>query len=471
MQDFWCPDHVEKIRRVVGVMGKIQHKDRSKIIEYQFRKSDGSYVWLESTFRVVRGLKTGHVIELIVVSRDISHRKEADEQRHKLQSRIQQLQKLESLGVLAGGIAHDFNNLLVGILGNADLALMDITPAEPAYELMQNVKESALRASELTNQMLAYSGKGKFVVRKIDLNELIRETSSLFSESDSSGAVLHYDLAKDLPAIEGDVSQIQQVITNLVTNAIEAVGKNSTAVTIHTKPVQADGDFLSRFCLGEDLKEGLYVSFEVADTGEGMDEEIRKRIFEPFFSTKFTGRGLGMAAVLGIVRGHNGGISVTSKLGEGTTVEVLLPAVGENSDGSETLPAFAPPTQTTLKNDTVLVIDEEKLVCSVAEKMIKRMGWDVLTAQTSREAIELFVKNQDTIKTVMLDMHIPRMDVQKIIEEIQNLRPDIPVFLCSGYKQPDVTSYTVGKEITGFRFIQKPFRFDDLSEKLKEQIG
>lgn len=322
MQDFWCHDHIEKIRRVLG---NIRHKERSNVIEYQFRKNDGAYVWLESTFRVVRGLKTGHVIELIVISRDISHRKEADHQRQKLQSRIQQLQKLESLGVLAGGIAHDFNNLLVGILGNADLAMMDISHAEPAYELMQNVKEAAMRASDLTNQMLAYAGKGKFVVRKIDLNELIRETSSLFSESDSKDAVLRYDLAKNLPAIEGDVSQIQQIVTNLVTNAIEAVGENTATVIISTKSVQADGDYLSHFYLGENLKEGLYVSFEVTDSGRGMDEEIRKRIFEPFFSTKFTGRGLGLAAVLGIVRGHNGGISVTSKPDEGTTFKILLP--------------------------------------------------------------------------------------------------------------------------------------------------
>ncbi|MCK5113525.1 MAG: PAS domain S-box protein [Phycisphaerae bacterium] len=325
MQDFCGGDHVEKIRQVIESKNT-SHPDRANVIEYPFRKHDGAYVWLESTFRIIRGLKTGHIIELIVISRDISHRKEDEAKRHKLQSRIQQLQKLESLGVLAGGIAHDFNNLLVGILGNADLALMDIKPSDPAHELMQNVKESALRASDLTNQMLAYSGKGKFVISKIDLGELIGETAGLLAESENDDATLHCQLTEKLPPIEGDVSQIQQVVTNILTNAIEAVAENSGTVTVFTQQVEADDDYISHFYLGEDLKAGPYVSLKVVDSGEGMDAETRKRIFEPFFSTKFPGRGLGLAAVLGIVRGHHGGISVTSKPGVGTTVEVLLPA-------------------------------------------------------------------------------------------------------------------------------------------------
>uniref|UniRef100_UPI002ADE7C8B PAS domain S-box protein n=1 Tax=Tepidiforma sp. TaxID=2682230 RepID=UPI002ADE7C8B len=259
---------------------------------------------------------------------DVTDLVRAEEERRRLDQQMQQTQKLESLGVLAGGIAHDFNNLLVAILGNAGLALMELPPESPARQTVQAIETAAQRAAELTRQMLAYSGRGKFVVEPLNLSRLVEEMAHLLEVSVSKRAVLKYRFAPDLPLIEGDATQVRQVIMNLITNASDAIGDRSGVISISTGLMHADRAYLRTAYMDDDLPEGDYVYLEVADTGVGMDEATAARIFDPFFTTKFTGRGLGLAAVLGIVRSHRGAIKLYTEPGRGTTFKILFPVAG-----------------------------------------------------------------------------------------------------------------------------------------------
>jgi len=244
---------------------------------------------------------------------DITERKKGEEDRAKLESQIQHAQRLESLGVLAGGIAHDFNNLLVGILGNADLAMLDLSPHAPARSKVEDIRTAAIRAAELTQQMLAYSGKGKFVVERLNLNEVINEIGLLLQASISKKALLKYDFSRDTPEIDADAALMRQVVMNLIINAAEALDDESGVISLITGRIDADAMYLSEAFLQEKLTPGIYAYLEVSNTGCGMDKATQAKIFDPFFSTKFTGRGRGLSAVLGIVRGHRGAIKFTAK--------------------------------------------------------------------------------------------------------------------------------------------------------------
>ena len=257
---------------------------------------------------------------------DITERKQAEE-------RLRQTQKLESLGLLAGGVAHDFNNLLVGVIGNASLAQELLPPGNPAAELLDGVIKTGEQAAHLTRQMLAYSGKGRFVVEALDLSALIPEIGGLVRPSISKKIALHFDLEEDLPPIEADRGQIQQVFMNLVLNAAEAIGSHDGLISVRTGVQNVDDAYVRLHPEAAELKPGEYVFLEVRDTGCGMDDATRAKIFDPFFSTKFTGRGLGLAAVAGIVRGHKGAISVTSAPGQGSCFTVLFPAAARGAGG------------------------------------------------------------------------------------------------------------------------------------------
>jgi PAS domain S-box-containing protein len=264
--------------------------------------------------------------------RDVTERKRAEQERRELEAQIQHAQKLESLGVLAGGIAHDFNNLLAVIIGNADLALRDLSDVSPARPSIDEIKTAGMRATKLTNQMLAYSGRGRFAVTALNLNELVEEMGRLLEVSISKKISLYYDLAAELPTVEADVAQMQQLVMNLITNASEAIGDDAGAVVVRTGVIEADPAYLSATYLGKDLPPGPYVYLEVADTGCGMDADAQSKIFDPFYTSKFTGRGLGLSAVLGIMRGHRGAIRIDSKVGEGTTFRLLLPCSAGPAD-------------------------------------------------------------------------------------------------------------------------------------------
>ncbi|MCP4678153.1 MAG: PAS domain S-box protein [Deltaproteobacteria bacterium] len=280
--------------------------------------------WYHSTVGALR--ENDKIIGLTVINVDITDRKEADEERLRLERQVQQAQKMESLGVLAGGVAHDFNNLLMGVVGNADLALLRMTPESPGRKNIYDIQTAAERAADLARQMLAYSGKGKFIVKRMELQNLVKEMVHLLEMSISKKAAIIYDFTQDVPQVEADPTQLRQIIMNLVINASEAIDDRSGVISIRTGVMECDRPYLDETYLDNDLPEGVYSYFEVSDTGSGMDKETIGKLFDPFFTTKFTGRGLGLAAVLGIVRSHKGTIRVCSEPGKGSTFKVLFPA-------------------------------------------------------------------------------------------------------------------------------------------------
>ncbi len=403
--------------------------------------------------------RDGRIRWQIVVDRDItSERRQQEKMAH--------VQRLESLGVLAGGIAHDFNNMIGIIMGNASLARSKVSAMDPVSGHLDNIEQTSHRAANLCRQMLAYSGKGKFVVRPINLSELVEEMVRLLDISISKSVLLRYELAPDIPSIEADISQLQQVVMNLVINANEAIGEQNGTIILATGVVQADREYLrSDYVEEQEIEEGRYVWLEVSDTGCGMDDEQKRRLFEPFFTTKFAGRGLGMSAILGIVRGHNGTIKVYSEPGRGTTIKVLFPAVDCEPD---LLHVSAEPGPQQAGSGTVLVVDDEEMVCKVAAMMLREVGYDVLLAGDGMEALELVRRHGDDIVCVLLDMMMPRMGGEETFTEMRRLRPNIKVLLSSGYNEQTATNRFAGKGLAGF--IQKPYTMKVLIAKVTELL-
>ncbi len=407
----------------------------------------------------------GQPVRLAGTVQDITQRKVAEEERRELEAQIQHAQKLESLGVLAGGIAHDFNNLLVGILGYSDLAREELPTGSPVASYIDGVQHSARRAADLAHQMLAYSGKGKFIIESINLNMLVTEMMHLLEVSVSKKAVLKFNFAHNLPAIEVDATQIRQVIMNLITNASEAIGSASGVISVSTGAMDCDRSYLRETYLDEDLTEGLYVYLEVADTGCGMDAATQAKIFDPFFTTKFTGRGLGLAAVLGIMRGHRGAMKVYSEPGRGTTFKALFPALDQPATAAEEVPATRLPAGT----GTILLADDEETVRAVGRRMLERAGYTVLTAVDGRETLEVFHEHANDIACVILDLTMPHLGGEEVFRELRRRHKDVRVILSSGYNEQDVTQRFAGKGLAGF--IQKPYRRQELLAVLHKVLG
>ena len=406
---------------------------------------------------------------LLLTITDISERKRAEERRLQLERQMQQTQKLESLGVLAGGIAHDFNNLLTIILGNTSLALDDLPPLSPAGESLLTIEKTSLRAAELCRQILAYSGKGRFVIDDIRLGNLVGDMFSLLQSSISKKATLNLNLKEPLPPLHGDPGQIRQVIMNLVTNASEAVGDRGGVITISTGLMQCSREYLCEPYLYENLAEGLYVWFEVSDTGTGMDQETQRRIFEPFFTTKFTGRGLGLSAVLGIVRGHKGALKVYSKPGKGTTVKVLFPALAEGKFSAEQGGAPKAGTWSWKGAGTILVVDDEESVRTLGTRMLERIGFKVLVAADGQEALDIYRKRRDEIALILLDLTMPQMDGEETLHELRRIDAKVRVVISSGYTETEIAPQFAGKPLFGF--LQKPYTLSALTQCLRDAMG
>jgi PAS domain S-box-containing protein len=402
----------------------------------------------------------------VYVARDISERRQAEEERARLEAHMQEVQKLESLGVLAGGIAHDFNNLLMAIVGNADLAMLALSPASPVRSNLEDITRVSLRAADLCCQMLAYSGKGRFVIGRYDLSEIVREMTQMLEVSVSKKASLRYSFAAELPAVEVDATQMRQVIMNLITNASEALEKEVGVISVSTGVMECDGDYLAECYLGENLSEGEYVYLEVADSGSGMDEETRRRIFDPFFTTKFTGRGLGLAVVLGIVRGHRGAIKVSSEPGRGTTFRILLPAMTWKPEDRTSTPVPNAPLR---RSGTILLVDDDSAVRDVGTRMLERLGFKVISAAHGREGLEAFKERKGEIDCIILDLTMPEMAGDEVFRELTNLQSDVCVILSSGYTQEDVTVRFADKKPAGF--VQKPYTLANLMETLNRVLG
>jgi len=435
-------------------------------LEYRLRTCGGEWRWIEEFGTGVFDSQTGEFRFLLGFFHDITSRRSAAEAHRKLEEQIQQAQKLESLGILAGGIAHDFNNLLVGILGHADLMLEDTAEDDPNRDSLKEIETASTRAAELCRQMLAYAGKGRFVIEPLDLGELVREMAELLKVSISKNARLKFDFAPELPRIRGDATQLRQVVMNLITNAAEAVADRGGEILLSTGSGYCSRKHLAGAYLNDHLEEGCYVHLEVKDTGQGMASDTLERIFDPFFSTKFMGRGLGLAAVLGIVRSHQGAIFLKSLPLRGTTFRVLFPALGEPLRREEDQPEAHLAWR---GSGTVLLVDDEEMVRMVGGRMLERLGFSVVGANGGAEAIAHFQEHHEQIQCVLLDLTMPQMDGKQTLQELRKISPDVPVVITSGYTRHSVSERIDSEEVEGF--LQKPFDLSNLRDTLRQVVS
>lgn len=456
-----CPDYIQPFLRALEeemrheAEGNLR-RDRMRTFEYKARCKDGREIWLETVISGMRD-ESGKLTHFLGVARDVTERKHADAARERLERQIQQMQKLESLGLLAGGIAHDFNNILLGIMGNADLALMKLPNGVNGREHLEQLIASAGRAADLCKQLLAYSGKGRFVVRPIDLSEIVRDMTALLEVSNRKNVSMRYQLEDGLPAVEADATQVRQIVMNLVLNAVDAVGERPGTVTVATGSKAFSQSDLSKLFLAEELAGGRYVYLEVSDTGAGMDSDTQKRIFDPFFTTKPRGHGLGLAAVLGIVRGHGGGVKVYSEPGQGTCIRIYFPASDAAPEAAESNRLAAPEAAAT---GTILVVDDEQMIRDFARDALELRGYSVMTAENGEEAVALFKERNGDIKLVLLDVAMPVMNGEETFRELRRIRPDVRAILSSGFSEQDAVAHFTGRGLVGF--LHKPYLINDL---------
>ncbi len=388
-----------------------------------------------------------------------------EQERHELELKMFQSQKLESLGVLAGGIAHDLNNMLTPVIGFAELATDALPLDSAAVPMLVEVRKNARRAADLVQQILAYAGKGRFVIQSVDLSSLVREMKVLLRSAVQIDTELVYDLAKDLPLVDADPTQLRQVVMNLVTNASEAIQATSGTVSIRTGSIAADHPALLGSSPKPDLQRGPAVFLEVADSGCGMTAALIEKIFDPFFTTKFTGRGLGLAVVQGIARGHHGTLQVRSEPGKGSTFRLLLPR--------STQTVAAPPVERRPEvwrgTGTVLVIDDEKAIGKTVSRMLEIAGLAALVAADGPGGLEVFREQQHRINAVVLDLTMPGMSGLEVARAMRSLNPDLPIVLMSGFSVLDVTLQSADVGITAF--VQKPFKAADLLGAVRYALG
>ena len=443
------PERLREIERKADALGHWEG-------ELVHTRKDGSTRRVASRWAVRRD-SSGRPLGFLEINTDITEKRRIEEQ-------LRHTQKLESLGVLAGGVAHDFNNLLTGILGNASLALENTRPHSSDRVLVEEVMKAAERAADLTRQLLAYAGKGRFVMRTVNLSEMVREISGLVQTSIPKTVQVRLQLADPLPGIDADPGQLQQIIMNLVINGAEAIGPEGGTVLVRTTAQDVDEQYLGAMPIAPGtLKPGRHVCLEVHDTGSGMDAETIAKIFDPFFTTKFAGRGLGLSAVLGIVNAHKGALKVYSVPGEGTTFKVLFPA--------SLVPLAVPQSEVfsdLAGTGTVLVVDDEEVVRQAARHTLERYGYRVLTAVDGSAAVDLYQQRSSEIALVLLDLTMPVMSGEEALRRMQSVRPQVRVLLSSGYNEVEAVQRFAGKGLAGF--IQKPYTAAGLAEKVKEVI-
>ncbi len=454
----------EDLDRFIADMPRLLEMGQARNYEVQFRTPEGELVPVEVNAKV-RHDEDGP--QILAFCRSLAPRRRAEAERNEIERRLLESQKLESLGVLSGGIAHDFNNLLTAVIGNVCLAAIEVGGSNRVLEdhLLQ-IETAATRASDLCKQLLAYSGRGRFVLEKLDLNSIIRELSNLLGFSLSKKASLKFHLEPALPLILGDPTQVRQILMNLVINASEAIGDADGSIEVRTGVMSASSEFLSGAGVGADLPEAEYVCLEIADTGSGMSAEVQTRIFEPFFTTKFVGRGLGLAATLGIVRSHRGALRVDSLAGKGTTFRVLFPKVH-----GATVAALPPQDQGKWRGEgIVLIVDDEEIVRATAAAMLKALGFDAVLAEDGMVGVERYeevLRSGGRFTFVLLDCHMPRKNGAETLTELMRLDPAARVLMMSGYNEQDMLSRA---PCGPAGFMEKPFRMETVRQKVREVV-
>ncbi len=371
--------------------------------------------------------------------------------------------KMECLGSLAGGVAHNFNNLLVGILGYADIALMDLPPDSPVRESVAEIESSAKRAAELTRQFLAYAGRGKLPqVETVDISRLISDMGMLLQIVASKKATLRTNLEPNLPPINADVLKLRQSLVSLIANAAEALGEKGGTISISTGAAYCDSAYLANAVLSKDNPAGLYVFVEVSDSGCGMSQDVMAKAFEPFFTTKPPQKGLGLSVLKENVQADSGAIFIESTPKRGTNIRLLYPVSQQfRADQDDA-------AKTWRGTGTILVVDDEETIRAIAKDMLERHGFQVITAPDGREGVDLFKRYIADIAVVVLDMSMPNMCGQDALREMRYFRADVPVILSSGYPESDALEKFPGESFAGF--IQKPYKTTDLITTLRNAL-
>jgi PAS domain S-box-containing protein len=431
------------------ILERLRQGERVVHLETVRMRKDGSEFHVSLTVSPVLD-DQGHIRGASTIARDITERK-------RLEEKVRETQKLESLGVLAGGVAHDFNNLLTGILGNASLAADMLPPDHPARDSLLSVVQASERAADLTCQMLAYAGKGQFVVRPVDVSALVREIVGLIQSSIPRKVRVELRLASGLPPVSADPAQVQQLVMNLVINGAEAIGEKAGVVEVTTATEVLDEEAARARLPRHELAPGAYVVLEVKDSGCGMDSQTLPRIFDPFFTTKFTGRGLGLAAVSGIVRSHRGALEVSSVPGQGTTFRIYLPAAAASE------PEPRPPAR------AILVVDDEEIVRRTAKTTLEKYGYKVLVAESGPQAVETYRRRPEAVELVLLDLTMPMMDGEEVLRALRAIRPDVKAIVSSGYSLEEATRRFAGHGVSAF--LQKPYTAARLAHVVRAALA
>lgn len=433
----------EKVRKLIKSNGTSLHSDE--------RKSTVSLNSKKVELRIVP-LKEEKTKTTLVVLNDVTKQKLIEEQ-------IRHTKKMEAIGTLSGGIAHEFNNLLMGIQGNTSLMLLNTKSDDTHYNRLKNIENLIQSGSKLTSQLLGYARKGRYQISPIDLNTLVKDTSYIFAKTKKE-IVINQELSTDLHLIEADRGQIEQVLLNLYINAADAMpagGKLTITTANVTHENMGDGPYTPR--------PGNYVMLVITDTGIGMDKKTCERIFDPFFTTKEpgSGTGLGLASTYGIIKGHRGYINVESGKGKGTTFKIYLPASKTVVRNYETV---ASEEQLLAKHETILLVDDEELIREVSREMLEAVGYNVLSAGSGKEAVNVYKKHQDTIDLVVLDLIMPEMGGGQVYDRLKEINPGVKVLLSSGYSINEEAMSIMKRGCDGF--IQKPFRIINLSQKIQK---
>jgi len=434
---------------MAAIMERIRRGEKVNHFETKRRRKDGEIIDVSVTISPIQG-RNGVITGASMVARDITElkrRREEDLAKH----------KLESLGRLADGITHNFNNLLGSILASAQLALTESDNGSPVVDGLQKISTATIRAAEIIRQLMIYSGSESLTCEPVDISLLIEGMLQLVQVSISKHATLKTDLGKDLPTVQTAPTQIRQVVMNLVTNAAEAIGERDGVIRVTTGRVKVgrNSDVIS----AENLPEGNYLGLEISDTGCGMTADVQAKVFDPFFTTKGAGRGLGLALVQGIIRAHDGAISLRSAPGQGTTFQVLLPCVEKRAEAhSEIAPAAA--EQIESRGATILVVEDEDLLRLAVAKTLRKRGFTVVEASDGSAAMNLIRANTESIDLLLLDVTLPGLSSREVLEETRGIRPDLTVALTSAYGKETVDATFAGLGVR--HFIQKPFQLDDL---------
>ncbi|QDU51028.1 Blue-light-activated protein [Gimesia panareensis] len=423
------------------------------IVEYL--RADNSIFQGETIITPLRR-SDNQITGYIQVIRDITDRIQMEAEKDHLHAQMLHAQKLESLGVLAGGVAHDFNNLLLAILGNTNLTLMELQEDSPISQNVKNIEIAARHATKICERLLAYSGRRTFVTTTFNLNQIIQETVEILKTIISPNAHIELNLSSDNLLIHGDTGQIEQVVLNLLTNASEAIQnqKDAGKIDVRTGFLELNQDDFSNYYFCENVSPGRFIFFEIEDNGSGMDEDCQSKMFDPFFTTKFTGRGLGLAGVSGIIRGHHGGLFVQSAVESGSCFRVILPVATDPEEEITTDSSVDPVVPADV--GYVLVIDDDQAVCNVVTNVLKRFGFSVLLANSGSQGIEVFERNRDSISVVLLDMTMPGMSGVETLRQLQDKQINVPVILTSGLSENDISDQMDSSEIV--HFLKKPYK-------------